>query len=155
MDISALVVTDIAILPPAAMYENLNTWLDQLVCTYTELISDGHDDADVIKLAQKVITNVSSTRRLLQKVQFAVRQHNLLDARVLLQESRTSRTEQLCEPHHATWNQIQVYKGLREVYGRCVTKLSVQLVDSFLLTDNTHELFLDHFCLVSDDELNV
>jgi len=144
---------DISQLGSCSLFDNVKTWLELLQTNYVDFVSEStaHDEATA--LAQTIISHIESARHLMHKARQAVDQHTILESRILKAQCRVCDLDLSdCEKwSHATWNQLQVYKGMQAVFHRCVTKLLIQLVNSCLAVDTSLELFLDHFDVLEDD----
>ena len=147
MEFSALLTTDSSNFPSYALFDNLTAWLELLRTNYAHFISGSSTYDEATTLAENILSHIESTRNLLQKTRFAMEQYAILQTRINKVQCRVSVLD-LSNCHkwnHATWNQLQVYTSIQTIFQRCVAKLSIQLVNSCLAVDNSHEHFMDHF----------
>ena len=133
-------------LPSGSLFSDTDVWLSHLSTTYEEYKQQAQDP-HLFQMIHSISNKIQEARVTTKKTQFAMQQYTLLDDRVTLLENRTSRQSQ----YNSAWNQLQVYKGLRAVYSKCLMKLSVQMVELSLSVDDSHEQFSE-LMIVDDDE---
>lgn len=147
MEYSAFVLNDDLHIPPPSLFVSVQNWLRCLQSSYSLIEASNAADANVLDFVADIRHKLLSSFRCLTKTKYAVGQYLILSDRISHIESRLSsiKTKERYDLYYSFWNQLQVYQGVRAVFKKCLIKLSVQMVDSFIVVDNLHEEFLDSF----------
>ena len=129
-------------IPDVRTFETLREWLNNLTCAYN-IYEANTSDPDCLRLISDINETIKQANRLSKKTQLATHQYALLSSRIrrIVKKSPCRTIEAvLC---NSSWNQLQVYEGMRSMYAKYLRKVSINMVDCCLQLDNLHESFLD------------
>ena len=138
-------------IPDVRAFEPLKEWLDNMTSAY-EIYHTNTSDVDCLRMINDVSQKMKQARTLFKKTQLAACQFALLSNRRNMIGKKVYNIDSPSEESlrwNSSWNQLQVYEGMRSMYAKYLRKVSIDMVDCCLKLDNLHESFLE---LILDED---
>ena len=130
--------------PPHSLYTQHEEWLAFLLTTYSNFDGDSAD-SEVKTLVDLILTAIQKARSIAKKTRHVANQYSSLTNQIARLEPRLQDAKSRSQEHLylSTWNQLQVYSEVQEMFARYTMELSTKMMDHWIAVDNLHEEFLE------------
>jgi hypothetical protein len=132
-------------LPSPELLARLLRWLTELRVVYMKLsFCTAPDELPRSLLAQLILDKIETAVRNVKKTEAAVKQYNLISARMERYLDKTEfkgRTQR----YSSAWNQIQVYAGVREMYTQFMWNCSESMVDTCATLNSLNGQYISQY----------